>query len=127
MHSRQVPRSEWFRYFREFSRRHDGWLVRVRVMHPSLGSQVELHDVPLEGIVSSADATGPITIHAGASPVRNLEHHIPGPVQVWVEVSEKGEDQALEIISDDGTKTILEFRTAPSRNDLDDGDGGERS
>ena len=120
MHNRQVPRSEWFHFFREFSRRHDGWLVSVRVMHPSLGSQVELHDVPLEGIVSSSDATGPITIHAGASPVRNLEHHVPGPVQVWVEVSEKGEDQALEIVSDDGTKTILEFRTAPSGGDLDD-------
>ena len=36
MHNRQVPRSEWFHYFREFSRRHDGWLVTVRVMHPSL-------------------------------------------------------------------------------------------
>ena len=60
--------------------------------------------MPLEGIVSPQDATGPITIHAGASPVRNLEHHVGGPVQVWVELSEKGAEQALEIVSDDGTR-----------------------
>ncbi len=120
MHNRQVPRSEWFRFFREFSRRHDGWLVRVRVLHPSLGSQVELYDVPLEGVVSTPDATGPITIYAGGSPERNLEHRIPAPVQVWVEVSERGVDHALGVVSDDGTKTILEFRTSPAPEDLDD-------
>ena len=123
MRNRLVTRTEWFRFFDEFSRRHEGWLVTVRVLSPGFGSQVEARDLPLEGIVSAADGTGPISIHVGGSAEHNLEHEVREPRQVWVELSERNEDQALEIVSDDGTKTILEFRTALSRNDLDDGGG----
>ena len=110
MHNRLVPRAEWFRFFEEFSRRYEGWLVTVRVMNPSFGSQVEARDLPLEGIVSSADATGPISLHLGGSPKSNVEHEIPSPRQVWVEISETGVEEALGVVSEDGTKTIVEFR-----------------
>jgi len=110
MPNRSVPRSEWFRFFEGFSRRHDGWLVTVRVLHPSFGSQVEARDLPLEGIVSAADAKGPISIHLGGSVTSNIEHEIEDPRQVWVEVAETGAEEALGIVSEDGTKTIVAFR-----------------
>lgn len=110
MHNRLVPRSEWFRFFEEFSRRHDGWIVTVRVLDPRMGSQVEVADVPLEGIVSQADAKGPISLHLGATPSRNIEHAIRSPRQVWVEVSDQEAEQALEVLSEDGSRTIVEFR-----------------
>jgi len=119
MHNRLVPRTEWFRFFEEFSRRHDGWLVTVRVLHPSLGSQVEARDLPLEGIVSSADTQGPISLHLGKTPARNLEHEIASPRQVWVEVSDRDAEQALEVLSEDGTKTIVEFRVAALPEEVD--------
>lgn len=66
--------------------------------------------MPLEGIVSRAEATGPISIHLGAAPPRsNLEHEIEVPKQVWVELSEQGAEEALEVESLDGTKTVIEF------------------
>jgi hypothetical protein len=119
MHNRLVPRTEWFRFFEEFSRRHDGWLVTVRVMDSRIGSQVEASDLPLEGIVSPADAAGPISLHLGATVSRNLEHEISSPRQVWVEVSDQGAEQALEVISGNGTRTIIEFRVPVLPEELD--------
>ena len=110
MRNRLVPRTEWFRFFEELSRRYEGWLVTVRVLHPSFGSQVEARDLPLEGVVSPADALGSISLHLGGSPKSNVEHEIPSPRQVWVEISDGGVEEALGVVSEDGTKTIIEFR-----------------
>lgn len=119
MRNRQVPRSEWFRFFEEFSRRHDGWLVTVRVLHPSVGSQVEARDLPLAGIVSRADASGPISLHLGTTVERNIEHEILSPRQVWVEISDRGAEEALGVVSEDGTKTIVEFRARALPEEVD--------
>ena len=119
MRNRLVPRSEWFYFFEEFSRRHDGWLVTVRVLHPSVGSQVEARDIPLAGIVSSTDARGAISVHLGTTARRNVEHEIQSPKQVWVELSDGGAEEALGVVSEDGTKTILEFRARAMPEEVD--------
>lgn len=115
MRNRLVTRSEWFRFFDEFSRRHEGRLATVRVLHPDFGSQVEARDLPLEGIVSPADTSGPISIHLGAAATSNVEHEIAGPKQIWVELSEAGAEEALVVLSDDGTRTIVELRAPGAR------------
>jgi len=112
MRNRQVPRTEWVRFFEGFTRRHQGWLATVRVVDARLGAQVEATDLPLEGIVVDAAARGPISILLGAGPQANVEHPIEKPEQVWVEMTEKGAEAALEIESAGGRKTILEFRAA---------------
>ena len=109
MQNRLVPRTEWYRFFDGFSRRHEGALATVRVLDPRLGSQIEARDLPLEGIVSCADARGPISIHLGRSGDRNLEHEIASPRQIWVELSELGAEEAIAVISEDGTRTIVEL------------------
>ena len=118
MRNRLVPRSEWSCFFEEFTRRHDGWLVTVRVLNPSFGSQVEARDLPLEGIVARADSQGPISLHLGA-PDSNIEHDIVSPLQVWVEISSRGIEEALGVLSEDGTKTIVEFRTPALPEEVD--------
>ncbi len=72
--------------------------------------------MPLEGIVSRADATGPISIYLGSAPPRsNIEHEIEDPRQVWVELTEEGAEEALDVESEDGTKTVIQFRAAQVR------------
>lgn len=116
MRNRLVPRSEWFRFFGDFSRRHQGWATTVYVLSPKLGSQVEARNMPFEGIVSRAEADGPISILLGSAPPgSNLEHEIEDPRQVWVELSEAGAEEALQVESQDGTKTMLQFRAAQAR------------
>ena len=90
MENRLVPRAEWYRFFEDFSRRHEGTPATLRVLHPQLGSQIEARDLPLEGIVSAADTRGPISILLGRTANPNLEHEIPKPRQVWVELTEAG-------------------------------------
>jgi hypothetical protein len=111
MRNRLVPHAEWFTFFRDFTERRAGDSVIVRVINPSLGSQVEARDLPLMGLVAGATGRGPISIHVGDSTTGNIEHEVPDPVSVWVEMSSEGEEAAVEIESEDGTKTILEFET----------------
>ena len=110
MGTRLIPENEWRGFFDEFGRRHDGWLVTVRVMNPSIGSQVEARTLPLEGTVLGTGADAPISLHLGDQSNRHVEHEIPAPRQVWIETSEEGADEALGVLSEDGTKTIVEFR-----------------
>jgi Family of unknown function (DUF5335) len=116
MRNRLVPRSEWFQFFDAFSRRHQGRIATVHVFGPKIGSQVEARGMPLEGIVSNRDATGPIAIYLGAAPpTSNVEHEIDEPRQVWVELSDDGTEKALQVESRDGTKTMLELGTSRIR------------
>lgn len=119
MRNRQVPRAEWFRFFQGFSKRHEDWLVTVRVVGPDLGSQPESSGLPLEGIVADPAGRGPISIHLGRLREQHVEHEVPDPKQVWVELSDDGAEKALDIESRDGTKTILQFRSSPLPQEVD--------
>jgi hypothetical protein len=109
MRDRQVPRAEWFNFFRGFSERHADSPATVRILSPRFGCQVEARDLPLEGIVADRMGCGPISIHAGRDPERHIEHEVANPIQVWVELADDGAEEALDIESDDGTKTLVIF------------------
>jgi len=108
MYDRQVPRTEWPEFFNRFSVRHADALATVRVLNPRFGCQVEASNLPFEGIVAPA-GRGPISIHAGRDPERHVAHDVENPIQVWVELADDGTEEALDIESADGTKTLLIF------------------
>ena len=112
MKSRFIQREEWDRCFEDFSRRHEGRLATVWVMDPRLGVQVEARGLPFEGITAGAKGVGPIVLALGRAVGGNVEHPVDDPSQVWLEVTDEGVDAALEILSQGGRKTILEFRQA---------------
>ena len=117
MRNRLVPRGEWPAFFDAFSHRYDGWLVTVRVLHPRFGSQMEACEVPLAGVVAPPYAPI-ISLHVGCA-ASHIEHDIRSPREVWVELSAAGAEEAIGIESEDGTKTIIEFKTPalPETND----------
>ena len=112
MKTMEVAARDWTAFFDGFSRRHQGWLVRLSVLDPKLGAQVEAVELPLQGIVADAHERG-VAIQLGARP-DDLEHSVRHPRRVWVELAgERDEAEgAVEIESADGTRTILEFRGA---------------
>ena len=117
MRNRLVPPLERGRFFDAFSRRHRGRTATVRVIGPKIGSQVEARDLPLAGIVPGTPG-GPfaIDILLGAPPpAANVEHRVPHPDEVWVELSDLGSEEALEIRSVDGTQTVVQFAPGPAR------------
>jgi hypothetical protein len=105
-----VKASDWTPFFDAFSRRHQGWLVKLMVLDPKLGAQTEAVELPLQGVVADERSRG-ITIQLGNGP-NDVEHSVRNPKRVWVELGGDGSEAALEIEAEDGTKAILEFRCA---------------
>ena len=115
MRIRQIPRAEWCNFFREFSRRQEASPVTVWAIGRA-GAQLEARELSLEGIVSDPEATA-ISIHLGRGLKRHVEHPLEKPFQVWLQVDEAGRERVLEIDSETGARTILEFlSTAPPGN-----------
>jgi hypothetical protein len=114
MRNRLVPRAEWLSFLKGFSRRHANDRVTVQVLAPGLGSQVEARALPLEGIMAGRRTNGPISISVGRTPERHVEHEVPDPSQIWVQMSEDGAERALDIESQDGTRTIVQLEPAPA-------------
>jgi hypothetical protein len=126
--SQEISRGEWEAFFGGFSRRHQGWLTTVEVLREKLGAQTEARELPLQGVFSERDGSR-ITILIGQNAQDHLAHVVEQPRRLWVEVAEGGAEAALEVESEDGTKTILEFRAVAAPEAVDGvlPGGGKRS
>ena len=114
MKTRQIPESEWPEFLNRFTRRHQGWLMNLEVLGPDLGAQTEGTALLLEGIVDEWDEMkgNTVMIMAGDKCDDHLTHSINRPTEISLEETEAGEDVALSIKADDGTRTVLIFPTA---------------
>jgi hypothetical protein len=110
MRTREIPREQWQSFFEGFSRRHWNWLATVEVLADRLGAQIEARELPLQAVFFEARDDA-ITLVLGKDAQKHLEHPVAAPRRVWLEVGENGAEAALEIESESGIKTILEFRT----------------
>jgi hypothetical protein len=111
MQTQEVPRKEWSNFFDTFSRQHEGSLATLEIFGSELGAQEEAHELPLEG-VSIASETGEletIAITMGKTPEDHIGHAVQKPTRVWLEQTDDGAAVALEIESEDQTKTLLRF------------------
>jgi hypothetical protein len=113
MPTQEIARDDWASFFDSFSLRHQGWLVTVKVVSPDTGAQVELRELPLQGITADAKNSGEdhISIIVGQTAGEYLTHTINAPTQVMLKQTEEGTDEAIEIISADGT-TLVRLRSA---------------
>ena len=114
MQTKEIPKNEWSGFFDSFSRKHDGWLVRVEILGLEIGAQVEQRDLALHGITNEWDEVGgnTITLMTAARPEGHITHSITSPTAVSIEQTDEGADVALAIKSSDGTTTLLRFRSA---------------
>jgi hypothetical protein len=112
MKTQEIPRNEWPGFMDSFARRHEGWLADLEVIGSEIGSQMEGHQLPLEGITAELGNGKPdsIAIMLGADPDDHITHTITAPSQVSVEKTDEGADAALAIKSPDGNTTLLRFR-----------------
>lgn len=114
MQTRQIPRSEWPAFLDTFSRQHEGWLVKLEIMNPEIGAQVEEKGLVLEGLTDEWDEVSgnTIMIMAGNKPDDHVTHSINKATEVSLEQTDEGADAALSIKSADGTTALLSFRSA---------------
>ncbi len=113
MPTQEIPRQEWNKFFDSFSRQHQGWLATLEIFGAEIGAQQEAHELPLEGVSIASGTNEPeaIAISIGKSPENHLSHTIVKPARVWLEQTDEGANAALEIESEDETKTLLRFRS----------------
>jgi hypothetical protein len=110
MRTRDIPREQWVRFFDDFSKNHEGWVVTLEVLGSDLGDQEEATGLPLVGISADLkDRENRVEIIVGGKPDVDVTRFINTPKSVWVKEPTMPGDEAIEIESEDGTKTLLNF------------------
>jgi hypothetical protein len=121
MQTVEIQPARWPQVLAEFSAVHEGWLVSVDILAPTLGAQPEVHDLPLVGVVAEPRTNGgTITIAAARPETGQITHTIHSPTRVRIERTNEGADVAMQIESAEGTTTILRLKT-PARPETVDG------
>ena len=50
MRTVEIPRAAWAQALNEFTAIHEGWLVSLDVLGPTIGAQPEVNNLPLLGV-----------------------------------------------------------------------------
>lgn len=113
MSTQEIPRTEWSNFFDTFSQQHEGWLATLEIFGSEVGAQEEAHELPFEGlsVASEPDKSETIEISMGKAADDHVSHAVEKPTRVWLEQTDEA-SAALEIESEDQTKTLLRFRPA---------------
>ncbi|MCL5746351.1 MAG: DUF5335 domain-containing protein [Acidobacteria bacterium] len=112
--TQEIEKHQWVSFLDNFSREHEGWRVNIEVEDPSMGSQVQSQDMPLQGISADIKRAGEqdISIIVGREHNPALTHIILRATHLWLMQTEGGTEEALQIESAGGETTILRFRAA---------------
>ena len=109
-----IPQNEWRKFLEEFSRRHHGWLVTLETHDLKTEENVASRFMPLEGMVLDLeDEKNPRINVTVRSDEKQIKHILFRPSQLVVYRSERGEAQAVRIVSIN-TSTTVRFRVAMS-------------
>lgn len=110
MIERDIATADRAPFFARFSQLHAGALVTLRV-----GARDEVVDQPFRGV--SEEGTD-VVIHTGKGPgAAAVGHRVPNAIAVALEETDEGADAAVAIVSRDGSRTEIRFRS-PMRADL---------
>jgi hypothetical protein len=103
--TRQIPRSEWTRYFERFTREQVGGeppeVVTIEVLSPTSGDQFEAQTARLLGL-SYDDKSSALEVL-----VEDLDHLVYYPAEIWVIEAEEGAPSTIAVVRADGSKEIL--------------------
>jgi hypothetical protein len=122
----EIPREAWNKFFTRFSQDHETQFVAVEVMGRDIGAQVEGKSLLLSGI-SPADADGEsLALSFDSVNGEHLTHMVNKPTHVWVQRAADLTDEALEIESADGTRTLVRFPSYDPGSRSEDLKGVER-
>jgi hypothetical protein len=116
---RVIPRDQWREELDSFSRRHEGWIVRVAVTEPGGRSRFEARDIRLRGVAAELTHTPAIVVMVGDHPDAQMAHQVTNPQGLEFEQTETGTISALVVRSGDGTETAVEFRSPMRPEDVD--------
>jgi hypothetical protein len=114
MATRQISRNQWVEFFNNFSKQHQGWLSTLEIIGDDIGDQEEASGLPLVGISADLkDNANRIEVILGGRPDSDLTRILNDPKTVWFKDSQEAGNEAIEIDTADGSKTVLSFGHFP--------------
>ena len=114
MVTREIPREQWVKFFNDFSKQHEGWVVALEVLRSDIGDQEEATKLPLVGISADVkDGESRINIAIGGRLDVHLTHGIDTPKRVWLKEPEEPAHETIAVESEDGTMTLVHFHHIP--------------
>jgi hypothetical protein len=124
--TKEIPRDAWDTFFSRFSNDHETQFVAVEIMGRDIGAQVEGSPLLLSGISRADDGGESLALMFDSVNGEHLTHMVNNPTHVWVQRSAGNTDEALEIESADGTRTLVRFPPSEPGLHTDDLKGVER-
>src|SRR6266566_6001972 len=114
-----IPQTEWNEFLKGFTRRHEHWLVTIETNDVKTGETVASRFLPLQSIqLDLEDQKNPRINVTVRSDRKEIKHILFRPSDLILEVSEDGNDKAIQIVSVN-TVTTVRFRVAASPELLD--------
>lgn len=117
----EIERNQWAAYLNDFSRRNEGRPARVEVVGEEIGAHEAGRHLPLVGVSFEAKGSeeGDVVITFAGQTTADARHFTRRIDSVTSVVPLPGEgegeqDEALEVESADGTRTILVFEKLPA-------------
>lgn len=110
----EIPRESWGPWLNDLSKRAREHPVRIEVIDRELGDQEMARLLPLVGISieNKGSDAGEVEI-AVASAQGDLDHRVDEPARIYVEASDQGLLECLEIEDVGGGKTLVYFEQLP--------------
>ncbi len=124
--TREIPRNKWDAFFSRFSEDHETQFVAVEVLGSDIGAQVEGQSLLLSGISRADEDNESLAVMLDSVNGEHLTHMVNNPTHVRVQRSSGNIDEALEIESADGTRTLVRFPAYTSASSDDDLKGVDR-
>lgn len=110
MDSTEIPREQWLKFFDDFSKKHEAWIVNWEVLGRDIGDQEKTNRLPLVGITVDVKARRPsIDIIVGGRLEAHVTQVIEMPKRVWFKHPDIPGHEAIEIETDDGRVTLVTF------------------
>ena len=110
MLSREIPREQWIRFFDDFSKQHEGWIVTWEVLGSDIGDQEKTKRLPLVGITADVKGDKPrIDVMVGGRLDAHVSQIMEAPKRVWFKEPEEVGHEAIEVESEDGKVTLVTF------------------
>ena len=107
---RQIAPDSWTAELDGFTRRHEGWLVSIKLRAADGSTAVGAHDLPLLGVSRGSRDPNHIAIAVGDAD-DHLIHDVHDATVLGVELTADLAERALVIESEDGSTTSVEFRS----------------
>ena len=103
----EIPRDGWDKFFTRFNHDHETQLVAVEILGRDIGAQTEGRSLLLGGISAGNESGDSLVMMFDSLDGEHVTHMVNKPVHVWIQRSPDNSDEALQIESADGTKTLV--------------------